>query len=110
MSSEFDKSIASVLKNVNSQTDINSIRSAINEVDDKILSLFLERMRLSEEVAKYKIANKLPIVNEEREKEILNKVKTNAGECGDYACELFVKLMELSKALQNEIISGDTKK
>ena len=89
--------------------DIKNIRQRIDEVDEKLLDLFLERMELSKEVVEYKKANNLPILNKEREREILKKVKEKAGEKEEYAYQLFVKLMELSKASQREILSGDSK-
>ncbi len=89
--------------------DLTGIRNRIDEVDEKILSLFLERMDLSLDVVKYKIENNLPIVNKEREREILKKVKEKAGEREEYAYQLFSKLMELSKASQREIMTGNTK-
>ena len=89
--------------------DLKDIRKRIDEVDEKILSLFLERMDLAVDVVKYKMENNLPIVNKEREREILKKVKISAGEQGEYAYQLFSKLMELSKASQREIMSGNTK-
>ena len=89
--------------------DIKDIRARIDEVNDKILELFLERMDLSEEVVRYKIEHGLPILNKEREREILRDVKSKAGAREEYAYQLFVKLMELSKASQREILSGDTK-
>ncbi len=89
--------------------EINETRKRINEVDDKILELFLERMELSKEVITYKKEHSLPIVNKEREREILKKVKEKAGDKEEYAYQLFVKLMDLSKASQREYITGDTK-
>ena len=89
--------------------DLKDIRNRIDKVDEKILSLFLERMDLSVDVVKYKMENNLPILNKDREREILKKVKENAGERGEYAYQLFSKLMELSKANQREIMTGNTK-
>ena len=89
--------------------DIKDIRQKIDEVDEKILSLFLERMDLSLEVVKYKMENSLPIINKEREREILKEVKEKAGDREEYAYRLFLKLMELSKASQREVMTGDTK-
>ena len=49
--------------------DIKDIRSKINEIDDKMRELFEERMRAVREVAEYKMANALPILDAERERE-----------------------------------------
>lgn len=89
--------------------DLKEIRQRIDEVDDKILALFLERMDLSRGVVEYKMEHSLPIVNKERERQILKEVKEKAGDREEYAYQLFSKLMELSKASQREIMSGNTK-
>ena len=43
------------------ELDLNQIRSQIDEIDDKILDLFLERMDLATSVAKYKAANNMVV-------------------------------------------------
>ena len=88
--------------------ELNEIRDRIDQIDDRILSLFLERMECAEEVAKYKKANNLPILNKTREREILAEVQEKAGDKALYAHQLFSTLMELSKASQAEYLSGGT--
>ena len=50
--------------------ELIEIRKNIDRVDSQILSLFLERMELSEQVAEYKREHSLPILNRAREEEI----------------------------------------
>ena len=88
--------------------DLNQIRKRIDEIDDEMLSLFLERMECAEEVAEYKKANGLPILNRAREREILSKVSEKAGGKELYAHQLFSTLMELSKASQAELLVGNS--
>ena len=88
---------------------IENIRERINEVDDKILALFLERLELSEQVAIAKKENGLPILNRERERAVLARIMEKAGDKDEYAYRLFSKLMDLSKARQREIYAGGTK-
>ncbi|MCL2528832.1 MAG: chorismate mutase [Coriobacteriia bacterium] len=85
--------------------DINEIRNRIDAVDERILEAFIERMRLSEEVAEYKQRNALPLENIAREQEVLQKVKENSGKYGLYAQELFSTLIKLSKDQQQELFS-----
>ena len=54
--------------------ELSEIRTRIDAVDDQLLKLFLERMELAEEVAAYKNEHHLPILNKQREREILAKV------------------------------------
>ncbi len=89
--------------------DIKELRSSIDTVDEQILKLFIERMELSEQVAEYKKENSLPIVNRQREREVLSDMSGKAGQYGDYAYQLFSRLIDLSKARQCELNSGDSK-
>ncbi len=88
--------------------ELSEIRSRIDTVDDQMLSLFLERMALSEEVAAYKQAHNLPLLNRQREREILADVGEKAGDKEQYAYRLFSTLFELSRARQAELISAPT--
>ena len=89
--------------------DLNEIRVKIDAVDDQLLKLFLERMSLAEEVAAYKQANNLPILNKERERAVLAKVTEAAGDKERYAYHLYSTLFELARSRQAELISAPTK-
>ncbi len=89
--------------------DLSEIRNKIDGVDEQMLKLFLARMDLSEQVAAYKTERALPVLNREREREILAKVQENSGEMEQYAYYLFSMLVELSKARQNELFSSPSK-
>ena len=83
--------------------DLNELRQQINSIDDELLNLFTRRMDLASQVADYKRAHDLPILQPAREREILKKVADKAGpELGGYARVLFSMLMELSKSYQNK--------
>ena len=88
--------------------ELQDIRARIDDVDEQILNLFLERMSLSEEVASYKREHHLPIFNKAREREILARVTEKAGERERYAYHLFTTLMELGRSRQAELISTPT--
>ncbi|MBR3928096.1 MAG: chorismate mutase [Clostridia bacterium] len=88
--------------------DLKEIRNQIDEIDSGILDLFLKRMSLSEKVAEYKKENNLPILNREREREILKDVMAKSGVDEAYAYRLFQVLMSLSKAKQGNILYGNT--
>ena len=89
--------------------ELSEIRTKIDAVDDELLRLFLERMELSEEVAAYKNEHHLPILNKQREREILAKVTEKSGEKEQYAYHLFSTLFELARSRQAELISAPTK-
>ncbi len=63
--------------------DLLDLRKRIDEIDSKLIPLFIERMGISKEVAEYKVKNGMPVLNEKREKEILDNVKERCGEQGD---------------------------
>ena len=89
--------------------ELSEIRTKIDAVDDELLRLFLERMDLAEEVAAYKNEHHLPILNKQREREILAKVTEKSGEKEQYAYHLFSTLFELARSRQAELISAPTK-
>lgn len=89
--------------------ELSEIRAKIDAVDDQLLTLFLERMELSEAVAAYKNEHKLPILNKTREREILAKVMEKAGDKERYAYHLYSTLFELARSRQAELISAPTK-
>lgn len=89
--------------------ELSEIRANIDKVDDQLLSLFLERMELAEEVAAYKNEHHLPILNKERERAVLAKVTEKSGEKERYAYHLFSTLFELARSRQAELINAPTK-
>ena len=86
--------------------DLTEIRAEIDSIDNELIALFMRRMDCSRAVAEYKKANNIPILNAGREEEILNSVEQKGGEYGEYARELYKKIMELSRELQGEVISN----
>lgn len=86
--------------------DLNEIRKDINEIDDKLLELYKRRMDCAEEVGYYKKEKNIPILNEKREEDILNKIEENGGKYGASARMLYSTIMELSRALQYNIVGS----
>lgn len=84
--------------------DIKELRNKIDAVDDKLVELFLERMDLAVEIAKFKKENELPVLNKSREREVLAHVAEKSGDLEMYSHRLFTTLMDLSKARQSELM------
>ncbi len=80
--------------------DIDAIRKEIDSVDSEILPLFLRRMELSGEVAELKASAGMPILNREREREILRHVDEESGDMGIWAHRLYSTIFELSRSYQ----------
>ena len=90
--------------------ELNEIRERINSLDDEMLALFMERMKLSEAIGAYKKEHNLPILDKTREREILAEMIQKGGaEYETYVYQFFNTLMNLSKARQNEVLTSDSK-
>lgn len=88
--------------------NLGEIRTKIDEIDDKILDLFIERMNLAAEVAKYKAANNMVVFQSDREKFIIDNVKKNSPEeLKKSAAFLFMNIMDISKVSQINEITPD---
>ena len=88
--------------------DLLEIRGQINNIDDQIIALWKERMALSLEVAEYKRENNLPILDEKREKELLDRISDLAGEeLKEYSRELYSEIMRISREYQERETKGD---
>lgn len=88
--------------------DLGEIRTKIDDIDDKILELFLERMSLATDVAKYKAANNMVVFQSDRERFIIDNVKKNSPEeLKKSAAFLFMNIMDISKVSQINEITPD---
>ena len=87
--------------------DLSTIRERINEIDNKIIELWKERMETCLSVAQYKKENNLPVFDEEREKELLDRIKNMAGDAlGDYSVSLYETIMEISRSYQQKYLDN----
>ena len=87
------------------EMDLLEIRQRIDEIDNRLVELFVERMKITEEVASYKKANGLPVLDRGREERILDKITLLAGEeFSSDAKELYERIFELSRAHQEELL------
>lgn len=84
--------------------DLKDIRKQIDETDKKLLELLCHRLDCSKAVAEYKKQTNTPILNSQREKEILQRVYENSGEYKEYATHFFSNILELSRSLQHDML------
>ena len=94
-----------VIRMSDNKMNLDEIRAKIDEKDNELLEVFLERMKLAAEVAKYKQENDLPILNKTRERDILASVAAKSGDLGLYAHRFFSSAIEISKAYQGELLA-----
>lgn len=82
------------------------MRDEIDRIDKELIRLFEKRMNIAVEVANYKKENNIPILNKEREDEVmaknLNRLKTI--ELKPYCEKLLQCLMDVSKEYQKKKI------
>lgn len=89
--------------------NLDKARSQINGINDEMLKLFLERMELSSHVAKAKAQMGKAIFDAKRERDILDKITTQAGPDMDiYARRFFENLFSLSRTFQAEELFKET--
>lgn len=88
--------------------ELDDYRREIDSIDRELISLFEKRMDIAVKVAEYKKKNNLPIFNAKREDEVIEKNlnKLNNSLYTDIAGCFFENLMELSRALQGNIIQN----
>ncbi|MCI7084530.1 MAG: chorismate mutase [bacterium] len=86
--------------------DLNQIRQEIDSIDKQLIELFKQRMDCAKAVGEYKKANSIPVLNQSRENQVLDKVENMGGEYGTFARLLYSNIMELSRALQHTIMGS----
>lgn len=85
---------------------MDNLRSEIDIIDKTMQNLFLERMQVVKKVALYKKENNLPILDLEREAEIIKK---NVDKIDDLDLvelyeEFYKNVIEVSKKYQEQVI------
>ena len=81
---------------------LKPVREDIDRIDKELLPLFVARMECSSRVAEIKEAYGIPVFNPEREAAIIERVRKEAGEMGDYAALFYEAVMDISKKLQED--------
>lgn len=89
--------------------DLLDLRKEIDNIDEQLIPLLLKRMSISEQVARYKVERGIPVLNAEREQQILDNVAAKCGAQGDTIKTVFSATMDASRALQHKIIGGGKK-
>lgn len=85
---------------------LKPIRDEIDEIDRQLIELYTRRMECSKKVARYKMENGIPILNTEREQQVTELAAERAGEYGPSAKLLYSTIMELSRALQHDMLGS----
>ena len=82
--------------------ELEQLRGQIDQIDDKIIALFKERMQVSDKIALVKKEYDMPTLAPVRERAVLARVAEEAGEeFADYTESLFRTIMAASRSYQN---------
>lgn len=88
--------------------DLKQLRVEIDRIDRQLVDLFKERMEVARGVAEYKIANGMPVLDPERERQVL-EAKANMVDEPEMKADvnkLFETIMSMSRAHQRAIMKG----
>ena len=87
-------------------SDLNVFRNKIDEIDDNIVKLLLDRFAVIKNVAEYKKEHGLEIYQKDREAEVLNKIagKIDNPEYTEYILDIYKTVLDTSKKSQQKII------
>ena len=81
--------------------DIQELRTQIDRIDNELVRLYRERMETAREIGRYKREHRLPVLDPERERKLLDRVGEAAGEeYRDDVRDLFSFLMARSRNWQ----------
>lgn len=86
--------------------ELQETRRALDAVDREIVRLFEQRMNLARDVAEYKIAHGMPVLDRSREEQVLeSRCELLQDACWAPALrELYEQIMALSRAEQQKMV------
>ena len=83
--------------------EVELMRKKIDEIDDKLLALFKERLEVSKKIGLLKKKYKMEIFDPQREQEIIDGCTQNISEDEKVYVEKFLRnLMDISKEVQSK--------
>ncbi|HIS64568.1 MAG TPA: chorismate mutase [Candidatus Avoscillospira avistercoris] len=87
--------------------DLQQCRAEIDRLDRQIVALFEERMAVCREVGAYKVAHHLPVLDEERERQVLQAKAELLQDAGlrPQVIALFETIMAGSRSLQRRMVT-----
>lgn len=89
--------------------DLKDLREQIDSIDNEIVRLFQERMKVAAGVAEYKKANGKAILDKARERQKLNDIVEKTDEdFKSYMHVLYSLIFELSRSYQGRLINDGT--
>lgn len=92
--------------------DLNSLRKEIDGIDRQLVALFEQRMAVTEQVGRYKLANGIPVLDRSREEQVLaGKVALLENKAlSEDVTDLFEAIMAISRRQQQKLLDEQGKK
>ena len=86
--------------------DLNSLRKEIDGIDRQLVALFEQRMAVTEQVGRYKLANGIPVLDRSREEQVLaGKVALLEDKSlSEDVTDLFEAIMAISRRQQQKLL------
>ena len=82
---------------------LSSLRSQLDDIDSRMVELFVRRARISREIGSYKKQNALAVLDKAREEEKLAELSRLSGEeLAAYTQRLYRLIFEISRELQKD--------
>ena len=89
--------------------DIQALREQINQCDVTLSNAFVKRMEIAAEIAKYKKENNLPVLDPERERDVITKVTQAVDEGMAINLKLlYSTIFDLSRTYQQRVLTKQT--
>ena len=93
------------MREKNNMNELNNFRNKIDEIDDNIVKLLLERFAVVKNVGEYKKIHGLEIFQQNRESEVLNNISdkinnTKNQEYKKYILDIYEIILKTSKLSQ----------
>ena len=82
-------------------SELENLRLKINEIDNNIINLLSERMKVSCNVGDYKRANNMKVYDQSREKELIDRLIKYSNMDEEFIKDLWGTIMKYSKKVQN---------
>ena len=89
--------------------NLEELRKKVNNIDDQIVDLFVERMKVASGIAGAKAESNLPVLDMRRENAVLQRVMEHAGEEFElYTKTLYHTMFDVSRSYQAGLLIKDT--
>ncbi len=92
--------------------DLNELRREIDAIDRQIVALFEQRMAVTEQVGRYKLANGIPVLDRSREEQVLagKTALLQDKSLSSDVTELFETIMAISRRQQQVLLDTNDAK